>query len=94
MWNSYPNYLKKIYWGNKRVLWSGSYFVASCGEDTIEQLKQYVENQHSPDFYLCFPVLYWSAFDLVSETESLQADIFKVTHNRCQFRDESTPDWG
>ncbi|NJM78382.1 MAG: IS200/IS605 family transposase, partial [Acaryochloridaceae cyanobacterium RU_4_10] len=27
----------------------GAYFVASCGGVTIEQLKTYVEQQHSPD---------------------------------------------
>ncbi|CCI19686.1 hypothetical protein MICAF_5350003 [Microcystis aeruginosa PCC 9807] len=38
-------------WGqDKRVLWTGAYFVASCGGVTIDQLKKYVENQDSPDF--------------------------------------------
>ena len=32
----------------KPVLWTGSYFVASCGGVTIEQLKQYVEHQSTP----------------------------------------------
>lgn len=31
-----------------KVLWSGSYFVASCGGVTLEQLKKYVENQERP----------------------------------------------
>lgn len=44
LWRSHPEYLKKQYW-NKRVLWTGSYFVASCGGVTIEQLRKYVENQ-------------------------------------------------
>ncbi|MDJ0534027.1 MAG: transposase, partial [Xenococcaceae cyanobacterium MO_207.B15] len=35
------------YWG-KRVLWSGSYFVSSCGGVTIEQLRKYVEQQDRP----------------------------------------------
>ena len=34
---------------SKPVFWSGAYFVASCGGVTIEQLKTYVEHQHSPD---------------------------------------------
>jgi putative transposase len=34
---------------SKPVFWSGAYFVASCGGVTIEQLKSYVEQQHSPD---------------------------------------------
>lgn len=32
----------------KPVLWTGSYFVASCGGVTIEQLKRYVQNQNNP----------------------------------------------
>ncbi len=34
---------------SKPVFWSGAYFVASCGGVTIEQLKTYVEHQHSLD---------------------------------------------
>ena len=47
LWNKYEAELKKHYW-KKRVLWTPSYFVASCGGVTIEQLKQYVENQERP----------------------------------------------
>jgi putative transposase len=39
--------LEQVY--HKPVFWSGAYFVASCGGVTIEQLKTYVEQQHSPD---------------------------------------------
>jgi putative transposase len=39
--------LAQVY--SKPVFWSGAYFVASCGGVTIEQLKSYVEQQHSPD---------------------------------------------
>ncbi len=46
MWRNYAEYLKKQYW-NKRVLWTGIYFVVSCGRVTIEQLPKYVENQAS-----------------------------------------------
>jgi putative transposase len=35
---------------NKPVFWSASYFVASCGGVTLEQLKTYVEKQSSPAF--------------------------------------------
>lgn len=38
--------LAKVYW--KPVFWTNSYFLASCGGVTIEQLKQYVQNQESP----------------------------------------------
>ena len=30
---------------NKNVLWSPSYFIATCGEVRIEILKKYIENQ-------------------------------------------------
>jgi putative transposase len=30
---------------DKPVFWTGAYFVATCGGVTIEQIKQYVENQ-------------------------------------------------
>lgn len=50
MWDNYSDYLKKIYWKDKRVLWTGAYFVASCGGVTIDQLKKYVENQDSPEY--------------------------------------------
>jgi putative transposase len=39
--------LNSVY--SKPVFWSGAYFVASCGGVTIEQLKAYVEQQHSLD---------------------------------------------
>ncbi|NJM74760.1 MAG: IS200/IS605 family transposase [Acaryochloridaceae cyanobacterium RU_4_10] len=39
--------LAQVY--SKPVFWSGAYFVASCGGVTVEQLKTYVEQQHSPD---------------------------------------------
>ncbi len=43
----YEEYLKDFYWKDS-VLWTKSYFVASCGGVTVEQLKQYVESQDSP----------------------------------------------
>jgi putative transposase len=38
--------LSQVYF--KPVFWTGSYFVVSSGGVTLEQLKNYVENQHSP----------------------------------------------
>lgn len=38
--------LERIY--SKPVLWTGSYFVASCGGVTIETLRKYVEGQATP----------------------------------------------
>lgn len=40
----YPE-LSKKYFDNKTYFWTGSYFVATCGGVTVDQLKQYVENQ-------------------------------------------------
>ncbi|MDJ0519081.1 MAG: IS200/IS605 family transposase [Okeania sp. SIO2F4] len=42
----FADYLARFY--RKPLLWTGSYFVASCGGVTIEQLKQYVEHQSTP----------------------------------------------
>jgi putative transposase len=38
--------IEKRYW--KNVLWSPSYFAASCGGAPLEVLKQYVEQQKTP----------------------------------------------
>jgi len=38
---------KHIYW--KGVLWSLSYFAASCGGTPIEIVKQYIKQQNTPD---------------------------------------------
>lgn len=37
------------YWGKNVALWSRSYFVASVGGAPIEILKQYIEQQKTPD---------------------------------------------
>jgi putative transposase len=47
MWHNHCDYLKQIYW-KKKVLWTGSYFIVSCGGVTIEQLRKYVEQQDRP----------------------------------------------
>ena len=39
--------LEQRYW--KDVLWSRSYFAASCGGAPLEIIKQYVEQQKTPD---------------------------------------------
>ncbi len=46
LWRDYPS-LTDTY--AKKVLWTPSYFVASCGGVTIEQLRQYVQNQKRPE---------------------------------------------
>ena len=38
----HPELAQRYYQG---VLWSPSYFAASCGEDPLSIIKQYVENQ-------------------------------------------------
>ena len=43
---NYPEIRKKL-WGN--ALWSHSYFAGSCGGAPIEILKQYIQQQESPD---------------------------------------------
>lgn len=43
----FANHIKQFH--NKEVLWAASYFVASCGGVTIEQLRKYVEHQVPPN---------------------------------------------
>ena len=40
---------QKEYWGENVALWSRSYFVASVGGAPIEILKQYIEQQNTPN---------------------------------------------
>ncbi len=47
MWRKFESILKKVYFGRK-VFWTGSYFVSSCGGVTIDILKKYVQEQNSP----------------------------------------------
>ena len=47
MQKEFSEHLKQFYW--KRVFWSGSYYVASCGGAPMEVLKQYIEAQESPE---------------------------------------------
>lgn len=39
--------LAKCYW--KGVLWSPSYFAASCGGAPLSIIQQYIDQQHTPD---------------------------------------------
>ncbi|MBD2485426.1 IS200/IS605 family transposase [Planktothrix sp. FACHB-1365] len=41
--------LASKYFYNKPYFWTGSYFVASCGGVTVEQLKKYVKQQTTPE---------------------------------------------
>jgi len=40
---------KQSYWGDSVALWSRSYFAASVGGAPIEILRQYIEQQNTPD---------------------------------------------
>lgn len=39
--------VKRFYW-DKPIFWHSAYFIATCGGVTVEQLKQYVQQQDSP----------------------------------------------
>jgi putative transposase len=43
----FPEQVKRFYWG-KPIFWHSAYFIATCGGVTVEQLKQYVQQQESP----------------------------------------------
>jgi putative transposase len=43
----FKEYLSRFY--RNDVLWNGSYFVASCGGVTISALRQYIEQQDTPE---------------------------------------------
>ena len=46
MWRKFETKLSKVY--RKKVFWTASYFIASCGGVTVDTLKKYVQNQESP----------------------------------------------
>lgn len=45
--SEFTEHLAAFYW--KDVFWNGSYFIASCGGVTISTLKQYIEQQNTPE---------------------------------------------
>jgi putative transposase len=45
--SEFAEHLAAFYW--KDVFWNGSYFIASCGGVTISTLKQYIEEQNTPE---------------------------------------------
>ena len=45
MWRKFETKLSHVY--RKKVFWSASYFIASCGGVTVDTLKKYVQNQES-----------------------------------------------
>lgn len=46
MRRDYATWLSKFYW--KKVLWSRSYFVSSCGGAPLTVIKQYIQQQEEP----------------------------------------------
>ena len=45
LWENNERFLKKFYWKNKKILWTGGYFASTIGEVSEETLKHYIENQ-------------------------------------------------
>ena len=45
--SEFPAQVNQFY--RKSVLWNEAYFIASCGGVTISMLREYVENQSSPE---------------------------------------------
>ena len=45
MWRKFESKLSNVYY--KKVFWTSSYFIASCGGVTVDTLKKYVQNQDS-----------------------------------------------
>lgn len=48
MRNEFSKELEDAY-QQQKVLWSGSYFIASCGGVTVSKLRKYIENQNAPE---------------------------------------------
>ena len=46
MWKKFEPQLSQVYY--KKVFWTASYFIASCGGVSVDTLKEYVQNQDSP----------------------------------------------
>lgn len=44
IWKKQESFLKKFYW-NKKILWTGGYFVSTIGEVSEENIKEYIKNQ-------------------------------------------------
>ncbi|EAW38653.1 IS200/IS605 family transposase [Lyngbya sp. PCC 8106] len=45
--SKFESELKKVYSG-KKVLWSSSYYVSSCGGVAVDRLKEYIKEQDRP----------------------------------------------
>lgn len=45
LWSAHEAYLRKYYWGKKRVIWTHGYFCSTIGEASEETVKRYIDNQ-------------------------------------------------
>lgn len=45
LWKEHADYLKKLYYKKKKVLWTSGYFVSSIGNASEDTVRQYIENQ-------------------------------------------------
>ena len=44
IWRDNTEYLKKFYWSEKHVLWTGGYFISTIDDVYEETLKNYIKN--------------------------------------------------
>ncbi len=50
MRKKYAEHLKRFYWSNKPMFWSGSYALITVGTQApLEKLIEYVQNQEKPE---------------------------------------------
>lgn len=45
IWENNENYLRNFYWGKKKILWSGGYFVSTIGNVSEKNVTEYIKNQ-------------------------------------------------
>ena len=45
---TYPEHVKKYLWGDA-PFWSNSYFIASTGTTSLENVTEYIEGQHTEE---------------------------------------------
>lgn len=47
LWETESEHLRKFYWGDKKRLWTGGYFVETIGAVSEDKILDYVRNQGS-----------------------------------------------
>lgn len=48
VWNTDEPHLRKHYWGTKKRLWSGGYYIATIGQVSEDVVLEYVRKQAAP----------------------------------------------